>query len=125
MDYSGTDFAALVDEVEDQGGTHLDDLCEVIVHKIPEKPGGKVRKIKGTGCQDATIFKLPYKAGIFAGEPDSDQLVECGTMDDGTTAKMAVAVDEGIHLFRACANDDDIGKWPRFAAALNDEWEID
>lgn len=116
---------ALIDAVEDEGGKHMDDLCEPITHRIRERPNGKYRNRKGTGCGDATIFKLPYKSAIFGGSPESDQLVEMGEMDDGSTAFMAVEVDEGIRQLRVCANDDDMGKWPRFADALNPQFDED
>lgn len=123
MEYTGTEFASLVEAVEDDGGVHLDDICEPILHRIKTSPKGKTKTYKGAGCGDATVFKLKYKSAIFGNDSDSDQLVEVGEHPDGTTAMMAVPVDEGIHLLRVCANDDDLGKWPRFADALEADQE--
>lgn len=123
MEYTGTEFARLVDAIEDDGGVHLDDLCEPIHHRIKTSPKGRFKVYKGTGCDDATMFKIGYKSAIFGPNVKDDQLVEVGTTPDGSTAMMAVPVDEGVHLLRVCANDDDLGKWPRFADALETDWE--
>jgi hypothetical protein len=137
MNYSGMEFSRLVEEVEGQGGTHLDLLHErrkLVIPKQADVDGARASTdLKTCGCDDATLFSLPYERLTFGGEPDTDQQINIGKTErcyeDGVLkrksipAHMAVPVDEEDESLVVCAIDDAVGAWPRFAGAWEDDDE--
>lgn len=87
MFYSQQELVRLLDEVERQGGEHLDEAHENIIHG--KLSGDKARGYEATYCGESMLFVLPYKS--FVGEEQQSVTV--------------------------CANDDLMGLWPRFRNA--------
>lgn len=87
MPYSQRELARLLDEVEKQGGEHLDEAHENVIHG--KLTGDKARGYEATYCGESMLFDLPY----------------CSF------------VDEKIQMIVVCGNDDMVGRWPRFSAA--------
>lgn len=132
MDYTGMEFHRLVQEVEDQGGSHLDLLHEPKRVMIPKPEGfegatAQTRDEKGkplqtTGCYEGAVLSVSYRKPTFGGSPETDQLYECGTdPQEGTVGFMANPVAEDTDSLVVCAACDDVGKWPRFAGSWEEE----
>ena len=136
MNYGPHEFSRLVDEIEAQGGTHLDLLHERRRLTIPIQAKGnkKARASKDlvtTGCDDAALFSIPYKKGVFAGDPESDQQIHIGETERSYVggelkekpipAHMAMEVDEEEDSIVVCAIDDGVGLWPRFEGTWEEE----
>lgn len=85
--YTQSEFFRLVEEVERQGGTHVDANHDIVVHDALELAG---QPPAAQNCNEPALFDVPY-------EPMGD---------DGILATI-----------RLCAIDDRIGLMPRFAAA--------
>lgn len=85
--YTQAEFFRLVEEVENQGGFHVDADHEVVVHDALDIKG---QPPATQNCGEAGLFDVPY-------EPMGDT---------GTLATV-----------RLCAIDDRMGLMPRFAAA--------
>lgn len=89
MYYERDEFFRLMELIEDQGGTHLNEVHENVHHPaLVNDAGGK--GITVVYCGEAACFEIPYEA-----------LGDLGVL---TTAKV-------------CAVDDWLGLWPRYAAA--------
>lgn len=60
MHYTKDQFFRLVEAVEDQGGTYLDDLCS---HRTYELLGDKARYKTVTigGCGEVALFEMAYE----------------------------------------------------------------
>lgn len=89
MDYSQDEFFDFMEDVERQGGEHLDELCKSTTYSVFS---GKheVKPLTFPMCGNSSLFRVPYQA-------------------------LSVAGDEiGTHPVVACAVDDDMGAWPRF-----------
>lgn len=84
MNYNKDEFLDLMQQVEDQGGEHLDEMC--VAHKY-NFTGKQSKPLTIAGCGNSSIFEVPY-------EPVGH---------DATLAKIKV-----------CAVDDGMGWWPRF-----------
>ena len=102
MNYSPDDFLRLLEEVERQSGVHLPEPCTARSWRMqqPDAKGDmRWREVFATGCGKDKRFAVPY-------EPAA------------TSAKERQAMKErGAGFVYACAVDDDMGKWPRFAEA--------
>jgi len=57
MNYTKDEFFELMDDVEAQGGTHLDDLC---AHKTYDFVGDKLKPVTLPGCGNNAIFNVPF-----------------------------------------------------------------
>lgn len=125
LDYSGAEFYRLIQEVEGQGGSHLNLLHEPHPIDIPrQRDGGAAQKgLTSTGCNDATLFDIPFENAIFGGDTSTDQQVNIGAQKDGKPAHMAMPVDEKDDTIIVCALDDAVGLWPRFAGTWEEELE--
>ncbi len=92
MNYGRDEFFRLLDEVESQGGEHLDAVHERAY--LTELCGGAIKnppdhRIAANNCGESALFEIPYEA------PQA-------------------AVEGRIVV---CAKDDAVGRWPRFADA--------
>jgi predicted translin family RNA/ssDNA-binding protein len=94
MRYHPDEFFRLIDSVEEQGGTHLDEVHEHVYHEhftgdhpLPED------KHLIEYCEASALILLPY---------------------DATTAQ---GDEIGVQPVKVCAVDDMVGRWPRFAEA--------
>jgi hypothetical protein len=97
VNYSQEDFIKLIEEVEFQGGTHLDEDCEpVVVALKKEHPRGKASRFKLARCGNPALFDIPY-----------------GLENPGPAGEMGI--------IKVCAVDDSIGLWPRFKHALEEQ----
>lgn len=98
MDYEYDQFAALVAEVERQGGALLPEKCEGTT--IEYKMDKKIDKVRTCECGNETMLISTYEVSGFA------------------TKKKAV--ERGGGFVRACAVCDNVGEWARYAKALDD-----
>lgn len=130
------EFHRLTQEVEAQGGAHLDLLHEPKRVSIPKPKGfpkGKAQTrdekgnaLRSTGCDDAMLFSISYRKPTFGGSPETDQLYEAGTdPDSGTVGMMANPVAEDTDSLVVCAKDDWVGRWPRFQGTWEDDEDDD
>lgn len=85
--YTQSEFFRLVEEVERQGGTHVDANHDIVVHDALAISG---QPPATQNCNESALFDVPY-------EPMGNS---------GTLA-----------MIRLCAIDDRIGLMPRFADA--------
>lgn len=102
MNYDADSFLALLEEVERQGGVHLPDPCEPVKFRLKQPNGRgelKWKEVFTTGCRKDARFVLPY-------EPAAR-----------TAKERQAMLERGGGFATACAVDDDMGKWPRFAKA--------
>lgn len=60
MNYSQDDFFELMDAVEAQQGTHLDEQC---VAKKYIFSGKKIQPLTYPGCGNSALFMVPYEGG--------------------------------------------------------------
>lgn len=131
MEYTGLEFMRLTEEIEDQGGIHLNVLHERRTIKIPkQREGGEAQRIRNVGCRDAAMFSIPFEKGVFGGDVHTDQVVSLDVHEDavandgegkGDMAYMAMPIDERSDSLVVCAKDDCVGLWPRFAGSWEEE----
>lgn len=121
MRYEGDDFLRLLVAVEDQGGTLLPDKCEPTwFHlKQPTPSGMRDKAIDTTGCGHESRIALPYDPTEEVDIPpsafkrmDGERVVFRGQKHAGENGETM----QGI--VTACAVDDDIARWPRFAKSM-------
>lgn len=104
MKYHPDDFLRLMEHIESVGGTLLPEPCRPRKFKLkqPNKQGDlKWTNLFTTGCGREARFAVPYN--VPAGKR-------------GDTMK-----ERGGGIVIACAVDDDIGKWPRFSQAIEED----
>lgn len=87
MNYSSDQFLRLMEEVEEQGGEHLDELCTA---RRFEFCGDKIKPVTLPGCGNSSVFQIPYAATDKNGR------------------------EKGMQDVKVCAVDDALGYWPRF-----------
>lgn len=87
MQYKRNEFMRLLEALEDQGGTHLDELCED--RYFTEFAGPRVKGFELPMCGEMSVMEVPYDR---RGDGDA---IERGTV-------------------KVCAVDDAVGLWPRF-----------
>lgn len=88
MHYRRDEFFRLLDEIEFQGGSHLDETHDNVYHT--EFVGEKIKGHEVEYCGENALFEVPYFA-----EGDNDTM----------------------RTVKVCAVDDRLGLWPRFAGA--------
>lgn len=86
MQYRQDEFFRLLEAIELDGGTHLDEAHENVFHT--KLTGDHVKGMEVAYCNESALFEIPYEG------------------EDGAVVSI-----------KACAVDDRIGLWPRFAAA--------
>lgn len=86
MDYSKQEFFDLLEMVEDAGGEHLDEQC---LAKTYTFCGERLKPATLPGCGNSALFVVPY----VESEDKNGEVI--------------------THV-KACAVDDDMGRWPRF-----------
>lgn len=104
IQYHPDDFLRLAEEVEAQGGVNLPRRCNPRKFKLPlpKTGGGKGwKELFTTGCGQESLFEIPY------------------SLPGGRLGKKMR--DRGGGLVVACAVDDDMGKWPRFANTIQED----
>lgn len=89
MKYSQDEFLELMERVEYQGGSFLDDVHEKRVVRIPKQAEKGRRSTIELGCGHQSLFEIPY------------ELENPGPAGE-------------LGIIRVCAVEDDVGKWPRF-----------
>jgi hypothetical protein len=95
MNYSRQGFFRLMEEVEAQGGQHLDqDHAKVFYSEFAGGPtrDAQAGSVSNNNCGESCLFDVPYVP-----------------MGDGNTPMMGTV--------QVCAQDDMLGLWPRFAKA--------
>jgi hypothetical protein len=141
MNYHPDDFQSLTEEVEQQGGAHLNEICRPHVIRMnvpvnPEKPDGPKRseKVETSGCRRRAKFLVPFLPDEYFEEIDLLDGASHGHYDDegerhtrpavaedfdfesGTSALM----EDGMPMLATiCAVDDAMGLWPRFNASMH------
>lgn len=147
MNYHPDDFLALVEEVERQGGSHLNEACKPSHFRLnlpidEDKPQGPRvnRRLSTTGCRRHAKFlvaMLPDAyfdlVDVFDTEITTDIKVsqegevrkvvrrasgEDFDFDDSENPNSAMA-DGSPALATCCAVDDAMGLWPRFNGAMH------
>jgi hypothetical protein len=125
MRYEGDEFLRLLMAVEDQGGVLLPDKCEPIWFHLPQPTTGGMRDkaIDTTGCGNESRVALSYDSTTAVDVPpsafkrmDGKKVTFRGSKhpgEDGETMKA-----RGAGIVTACAVDDDIARWPRFAKSM-------
>lgn len=99
MKYTLSEFTALIEAVEDAGGEHLDENHTKVWFNEWVGPNKQQPQPVGNNCGQEALFHIPYKS---------------------------IDAEHGeINLVKACAADDDIGKWPRFAGVIEYDPEND
>jgi hypothetical protein len=93
MYYSQNEFFRLMEAIEDQGGEHLDQTHDPIYHTDLAGDNPKVKGFEMVYCGLDVLFEIPYE-GL---DKNGDEI--------------------GVQPITACAVDDWIGRWPRFAHA--------
>ena len=92
MSYTDDQIIALTNEVEDQGGVLLEDMCAAKAYKLTgpkgQSPDGSKRLVLA-GCGNRLIFEFPYEAR-----------------------------DGSVQPIRLCAICDDLPLTPRFREAV-------
>jgi hypothetical protein len=105
MLYHPDDFERLVDTIEASGGTHMPGphRAKKFKLKMPNGPDGKPRwtEVFTVGCERETRFLVPY------------------AVPKGRLGKKML--QRGAGLVEVCAVDDDMGKWPRFRNAVQED----
>jgi hypothetical protein len=147
MKYSNEDFIRLMTEIEDQGGEHLDEICGGQEYTFQVKKGDKIeeRTAFQPGCESEALFNVKYDAyeSVVVPEP----ILEPDPTRNGQSKRQKTRPDpndptgksrEGLtrttlrhgpslqgrdrfHTVRVCANDDNVGAWPRFAHVIKDK----
>lgn len=104
MNYHPSDFQRLAEEVEEQGGTALPGAHNPrkLSMKLPDAEGeSRWQDAFTTGCHQEARFLVPYALpGGKLGE---------------------VMEQRGAGIVEVCAVDDDMGKWPRFVNAIQED----
>lgn len=75
MRYTQDELIELMDAVEEQGGTHLDDRCKAKKYTFV---GDKVNPVILAGCGNELLFEVPYVGSNDAAE----SLTVCAVDDD-------------------------------------------
>jgi hypothetical protein len=105
MRYHPDDFLRLAEAVEEQQGALLPDPCvpQRYSLKIPDGPGDEPRweDFYTAGCNKEARFVIPYP------------------LPKGKAGRQMES--RGAGFLTACAVDDDMGKWPRFASAMQED----
>jgi hypothetical protein len=100
VQYHPEDFLRLAQTVEEEGGVMLGDSCQPKPYRLPIKDqitGEERQKQYFTaGCGKDALFAIPYRRS---------------TDEPG----------ERNGIIRVCAVDDDLGKWPRFQNAMEED----
>lgn len=99
--YHPDDFIRLTETVEQQGGARLEEACvpSMFKLKVPDHSGDmRWKRFHTSGCRNHSRFVVQYDPGEEVSE----------THPSGG-------------LMTACAVDDDMGKWPRFAHAMQED----
>lgn len=73
MNYSQDEFFELMDQVEAQGGTHLDEMCKA---KTYEFTGDRIKPATLPGCGNVALFDVPFL------DNSSDGVTVCAVDDD-------------------------------------------
>ncbi len=91
MEYTADEFYRLMEAVEEQGGSHIDEVHDPVYHK--KLTGDMIKGHEMTYCGEMAQFEIPYFGLDLKGKELPEQ-------------KLIV-----------CAIDDRIGLWPRYASA--------
>jgi hypothetical protein len=149
MNYTNADFIRLMTEIENQGGEHLDDLCDDQKYSYETKEGPKT--VFTPGCGNETMFHVAYDPFSTvmvpepAMEPDPERegrshraKTELDPTDttferEGRKQRrrpIIVLVEReaevpagGVGVLgaaRVCAGHDNVGSWPRFRHVIKD-----
>lgn len=94
----------LMEVVEEQGGAQAEGRCQPSKYRLKETPDGKFKDFATTGCGQETRFLVAYL------KPDKQAAGNAKIQ--GETGTLSV-----------CANDDLMGRWPRFANAIKEPEE--
>lgn len=84
MNYTKDEFFDLMAQAEEQGCVHTDEVCSKRVYEFD----GLRRPVAIRGCNNSTLFDVPYESIVQDARP---------------------GLLEGV-----CAVDDAMGRWPRF-----------
>lgn len=93
MYYSQNEFFRLMEAIEDQSGVQLDETHDAVYHTDLAGDNPKVKGFEMQYCGLDVLFEVPYDALDIEGN------------------------EVGVHPITACAVDDWMGRWPRFANA--------
>lgn len=93
MRYTQDEFFRLMQAIEDQGGTHLDQTHDPVYHTEFAGSHPQAKGVEITYCGLDVMFEVPYE----------------GLDKHGA--------DLGVQPVEVCAVDDWVGRWPRFADA--------
>lgn len=143
MNYHPDDFLNLVEEVEQQGGAHLNEVCKPEQFRLnlpldDSAPTGQKKSVKlqTTGCSRRAKMLVPLLPDEYVDEVDlldGAGLIGEGkdfanrewrepTEDDFEFAKdfeHQALMGDGKPMFaKVCAVDDAMGLWPRFADVM-------
>lgn len=92
MHYSPDEFLRLMEEIDFQGGEHLDETHDNVFHTEFTGDHEGVKGLEIEYCGESALFEIPY----------------------GPQEK---AQHNGAGVVKVCAVDDMVGRWPRFAEA--------
>lgn len=150
MKYTNADFIRLMSAAESVGGEHLDETCAMDEIEYP-MPDGKTRIEHTHGCEQETLFTIPYDPTetvlvpepLLEDDPDrttytaadgTERQVQRSRKEKGPDGRERVLyeivergseVDGGGTSFalpvRVCAVADNVGMWPRFQHAMRDK----
>jgi hypothetical protein len=141
MKITPEDFMRLIDQVEKQGGAHLNATCtsDGIAYKMPD---GQEKLILTTGCKEPLLFKIPYDPSetvmvpepLLEADPNRSEWTDANgdsrvtrrskteTLPTGAKRVLTEVVErsgqpnEGfLNSVTVCASDDNVAMWPRFA----------
>jgi len=123
MDYTTSDFLALIDEIERQGGELLEGRCQGRTIRQQAKPGIESYQAMTTGCRKQSRFEIKYLddtelQGVFT-DREKFKLME--------RPRRRIERPGGFHyepepqFVTVCAIDDAVGLWPRFQNVVTDE----
>jgi hypothetical protein len=142
MKIAHSDFLRLIDAVEEDGGKHLDESCTGTLVEFKEKDGKVVRDLT-MGCNQDTLFEVPYDPSEMAAvpepimEPDDNRSPYIGLdgeerqprrsrKDDNDNPLVEIVMRKGRDSggipssVKVCALDDNVGMWPRYAHTMQD-----
>ena len=136
MNYSNADFLRLMDEVENQHGEHLEDICGGQEYSY-EMPDGSKKTHFTAGCENESMFHVGYDpyATVMVPEPvlEPDPTRDGRSHrakkdDDGNPiivlverkAEILLASKGVLAAARVCAGHDNLGSWPRFRHVIKD-----
>ncbi len=145
MNFHPDDFLALIEEVEEQGGAHLSGEVHKPTHfrlnqpVDEDKPQGPMvnKRLDTTGCHRRAQFLVPLLPdAYFMDEPHLGRNVGVTNIDREGNVSTRVATSEDFDfndeenplsmmgdgetpaLVKACAVDDAMGLWPRYAHTM-------